>query len=386
MKNQNTIFRQLLDFFPRDKFQQIVDKYQGDRYSKSFKSWHQFVSIFYAQLKQRDCLREIETGLEAQSNKLYHLGLIPVKRSTLSDANNRINYRIYEEAFYFLLSKCQFIAKNKLKFENPICSLDASVINLCYSVYPWAKYQTQKGALKLHMRLDHAGYLPNFMTITEGKVSELTIAKTMSFSPDSILVFDRGYNSYEWFYSLHLKGINFVTRVKNNFGYRLVGQHPVNENSSVIADEDILIPSVKCHKKKKYLVPLRLVTYEDPDSGEILRFLTNNENFKPETIALIYKQRWQIELFFKWIKQRLIIKSFIGTSKNAVFSQIWIALIVYLLIWYIKHQIRSCFSLTKLTRILNEAAFERQPLLDILGLRLLPSSFSPFTQLAFAFG
>ena len=386
MKYQNTIIRQLLDFFPRDVFQKIADKYQGDRYSKRFKCWHQFASIFYAQLRQRDCLREIETGLEVQANKLYHLGLIAVKRSTLADANTRIDYHIYEEAFYYLLSKCQFIAKNKLKFENPICSLDSSTISLCYSIYPWAKYRTQKGAIKLHMCLDHAGYLPDFVTITEGKASDLTVAKAFSFSPDSILVFDRGYTSYEWFYELHRKGITFVTRVKKNFAYRLVGQHPVDAESNVIADEDILVPSSKCHKKKTYLKPLRLVTYQDPDSGKILEFLTNNETFKPETIALIYKQRWQIELFFKWIKQRLIIKSFIGTSKNAVFSQIWIALMVYLLIWYIKYQTSFNFSLTKLTRILNESAFERRPLLDILGKRKLPSAFSPFTQLAFAFG
>lgn len=189
----------------------------------------------------------------------------------------------------------------------------------------------------------------------------------MNFSADSILVFDKGYYDYKWFYTLHKKGVTFVTRLKENATYDLVGQHDIDVEGDVLADQDITIASKKSHKKRKYLEPIRLVTYKDPVEGKVFKFITNNTTFKPEIIALIYKQRWQIELFFKWIKQRLVIKSFIGTSKNAVFTQIWIALIAYLLIWYIKHQVRYRFSLTKLTRILNEMALERIPLLDIIG-------------------
>ena len=263
------------------------------------------------------------------------------------------------------------------------------MISLCHSLYPWAKYRTQKGAVKLHLRLDHNGYLPDFATITEGNTADITIARTLRFNPDSILVVDRGYYDFSWLYGLHQKGITFVIRAKKDMSYSVLGQHNVSEESNVLSDEDIVVPWR--HKPQKSLQPnykdkLRLVTYLDPESGKTYRFLTNNESFSPETIALIYKQRWQIELFFKWIKQRLLIKSFIGTSKNAVFSQIWIALIVYLLIWYVKFQTSYKSSLTKLSRILNEMAFERIPLLDILGQRKGPPSFSPFSQMAFAFG
>jgi len=370
MKYQSTIIRQLLDFLPQYKFQEIVNKYQGDRYAKSFTCWHQLVSIFYAQLKQRTCLREIESGLDAQIRKLYHLGISSIKRSTLSDANRRINYRIYEDTFYFLLSKCKHITSNKLKFDESICSLDSTIIKLCYSLYPWAKYRTQKGGLKLHMRLDHNGYLPDFLTITDGKSHDLSVAKTLSFSSDSIVVFDRGYYSYAWFYALHKKGITFVSRTRKQLTYEFIGQHPIkSDDKNVLSDLDVLIPKKNSHEKRHYFEPIRLIRYRDIETGKIYRFLTNNRSLKAEDIAKIYKQRWKIELFFKWIKQKLIIKSFLGTSKNAVFSQIWISLILYLLIWYVKHQTRYKPSLTKLFRVLNEVAFERIPLLDAIGLK-----------------
>jgi hypothetical protein len=318
-----------------------------------------------------DTLRGIETGLLAQQNKLYHLGIKPVKRSTLSDANNNRNYKIYEELFYSTLGMCNQLTNNKVDIKNPICSLDASVINLCHSLFPWAKYRTRKGAIKLHVLMEHENYLPEFVAITEGRDHEINIGRQIDVKPDSILVIDRGYYDFQWLYELHQKGVTFVIRAKKDLSYTLIGQHEISDDSpNVLADEDILVPwktSKYPSKKRNYPEPLRMVTFIDPETGKEYRFLTNNEDFKPETIAAIYKQRWQIELFFKWIKQNLKIKSFLGTSKNAVFSQIWIALIVYLLIWYIKYQTRYKHSMLNLTRILSEAAFERISLINILS-------------------
>ena len=371
MQYNHTIIGQVLSIIPKNKFQQIVDKYNGDYRVRKLTCWNQFVSLFYGQLRQRDTLRGIESGLITQQQKLYHLGINPIKRSTLSDANNLRDYRIYEESFYMLLGMCQQLTQNKVGFKNPIYSLDATVINLCYSLFPWAKYRTRKGAIKMHVLLEHENYLPEFIMITEGNQHELNLGKQMPIKPDSILVIDRGYYDFEWLYSLHKQNTTFVIRAKKDLSYTLIGQHEITgDDSNVIADEDILVPwktSKYESKQRKYPEPIRMVTYIDPETGKVLRFLTNNEDFSPETIALIYKQRWQIELFFKWIKQNLKIKSFLGTSKNAVFTQIWIAMIVYLLIWYIKFQSKYKHSMLHLTRILNEGAFERVSIINILS-------------------
>jgi len=378
MKHENTIFRQLLDLIPRDQFQSIVNKYKGDFKTHKLNCWTQFVSIFYAQLRQRNSLRDIELGLKAQSNKLYHLGIKPVKRSTLSDANNKRSYQIFEELFYHTLKKCKKLSAERLELKNPITSLDSTTITLCHSLFPWAKFQAKKGGLKLHLHYNHNDDLPEFITLTEAKASDLTIGRQFKFKPDSILVFDRGYNDYKWFYALNQQGVTFVCRVKQPFTFSLIGQHEVNQESNIIKDADIQIPANHSHKKKRYLKPIRIVAYQDPETGEIIEFLTNNETFKPETIALIYKQRWKIELFFKWIKQHLKIKTFLGTSKNAVFTQIWIAMTLYLLLWFIKIQVAYRFSLHNLSRIIFESAFEKIHLIEILGLNSFkpPPSFS----------
>ena len=370
MKYQPTILSQLLNVLPRDQFQQIVTKYHGDFKTHKLDCWSQFVSLFYAQLRQRDSLRDVETGLETQFEKLYHLGLKPVKRSTLADANAKRDYRIYEEVFQVLLSKCRQFGTKTFKFESPLLVLDASVITLCHTLFPWAKYQSKKGGLKLHLYYDHDNDLPEFISLTEGKDSDRAVGRTFPVKPDSIAVFDRGYTDYAWFYALHQRDITFVTRVSKAFTFTPTGQQPnPSENPDIIADQRVRIPAAHSHQKRRYPETVRLVSYYDSETQRHLQFLTNNFSWTPETIALIYKKRWGIELFFKWIKQNLKIKTFLGTSKNAVFTQIWIAMCVYLVLWFLKHQAKYSASMLRLSRVLNEAAFERTHLINILRIK-----------------
>ena len=386
MKQESTIFRQLLNLLPRGQFEMIVKKYKGDFKTHKLNCWAQFAAIFYAQLRQRNSLRDIETGLRVQSSKLYHLGIKPVKRSTLSDANKKRPYQVFEELFYCMLKKCKQLSAKRIEFTNPITSLDSSTITLCHTLFPWANFQAKKGGLKLHLHYNHNDDLPEFISLTEAKASDLTIGRQFKFKPDSILVFDRGYNDYKWFYALDQQRVTFVCRVKRPFSCYLIGQHTLNPESDIIEDSDIHIPANHSHHKKRYLKPIRLVAYQDPDTGETIKFLTNNESYSPETIALIYKQRWKIELFFKWIKQHLKIKTFLGTSKNAVFSQIWIAMTLYLLLWFIKLQASYQFSLHTLSRIVFEAAFEKIHIIEILGLRQYkPPPISNSEQLSLDF-
>lgn len=370
MKYQSTVFRQLLEFVPRDSFQRIVRQYEGDKRVRTFRCWDQFMALVYAQIRSLDSLRAIKTGLEAQSRHWYHLDIQSISKSTFADANNKRPSEIYQTLFDYLLQKCQQFSRKHFEFNNPIRSIDATVIDLCYSLFPWAKYRTTKGAIKLHVELEHNGYLPEMVVITEGNIHESQVFKGIEFKPDSIYTFDRGYHDFKVYNKIHKSGAKFVARAKKDMNYAVLAeQSSIHEN--VISDEEIQVPwlhRTQASKRPKYPDILRLVTYEDPETGKVYRFITNIEDMKAETIALIYKQRWQIELFFKWIKQNLKIKSFIGTSKNAVMTQIWIAMIVYLLIWYFKHQTKYDGSLLTLIRILNELLFSRVYLLDILGM------------------
>jgi len=388
MKYQNSVFSQILSLLPSYKFQEIVDKYDGDKKAHKLLCWDQYIALLFGQIRQRDSLRAIETGLELQRTHWYHLNTHGIKRSTFADANNKRDYRIYEESFNYLLSKCQTYSRNNFEFNNPIKSIDATTIDLCHSIYPWAKYRTRKGAIKMHMMIEHNSYLPEMLVITDGKVGDITVARDIPITPDSIYCMDRAYIDYRWLHSIHTSGAYFVVRAKKDMNYSVIGQQE-SEHENVISDEDIQTPWLhkrQPSKKPKYPDILRLVTYRDPETGKIYKFLTNIENFKAETIALIYKQRWQIELFFKWIKQNLKIKTFIGTSKNAVMTQIWIAMIAYLMLWYIKHQTKFEKSLLQLTRIINDMLFNRVHLLDILGLSPPGlNDFSTSTQLNFSF-
>ena len=370
MTKIGTVFSELLKLIPRFHFDRSVAGYNGDRYTKSYTTWKQFITILYSQVTRKDSLREIETGLLTQSSRLYHLGLSPVCRSTLSDANNRRDYRIFEDLFYHLLSRCKSLTpKHKFRFKNELHSIDATTIDLCLSVFPWAKFRKAKGAIKLHCQYDHSGALPSFIVATDGKQHEARIMKEHEFPllPDSIVSVDRGYLDFKWLYSLTQKRVYFVTRAKKNFKYEVIGQHKELKGKNVLQDQKVRLEGF--YAGKDYPETLRRIEYDDPEKKKKLVFLTNNFKLAASTIASIYKARWQIELFFKWIKQNLKIKSFLGTSKNAVMTQVWIAMCYYLLLTYIKYQTKFAHSLLVLSRVLRETLMDRKALIDILTLK-----------------
>jgi len=369
MNKVYTIFSELLKLCPRYQFDKAVEQYHGDRYVKTFTTWQQFMAILYSQIKQKDSLRDIVTGLSAHAARWYHLGITGIYKSTLCDANAKRDYRIFEGLFYHLLARCKDLTpKHKFRFKNPLYTIDASTIDLCLSVFPWAKFRRTKGAIKLHCLYDHSGALPTFMTVTDGKRHDVRVVKDNTFPllSDSIVSVDKAYIDYNWLKSLDKQGVWFVTRAKVNIDYAVVGQHLIT-SKKVLSDERIILEGVLT--RAKYPKDLRLIRYYDEERQKMLTFLTNNFKLAATTIAQIYKSRWQIELFFKWIKQNLKIKSFLGTSKNAVMTQIWIAMCYYLLLTYIKYQTKYSFSLLQLSRVVREMLFERKALIDILTLK-----------------
>lgn len=369
MNKVYTIFSELLKLCPRYQFDKAVEQYHGDRYVKTFTTWQQFMAILYSQIKQKDSLRDIVTGLSAHAARWYHLGITGIYKSTLCDANAKRDYRIFEGLFYHLLGRCKNLTpKHKFRFKNPLYTIDASTIDLCLSVFPWAKFRRTKGAIKLHCLYDHSGALPTFMTVTDGKRHDVRVVKDNTFPllSDSIVSVDKAYIDYNWLKSLDEQGVWFVTRAKVNIDYAVVGQHLIT-SKKVLSDERIILEGVLT--RAKYPKDLRLIRYYDEERQKMLTFLTNNFKLAATTIAQIYKSRWQIELFFKWIKQNLKIKSFLGTSKNAVMTQIWIAMCYYLLLTYIKYQTKYSFSLLQLSRVVREMLFERKALIDILTLK-----------------
>jgi hypothetical protein len=363
-----TIFGELLKLLPRYQFDRAVEEHGGDRYVKTFTMWQQFIVMLYSQIGQKDSLRDIATGLSAHAGRWYHLGLTSIHRSTLSDANSKRGYQVFEKLFYRLLSKCKDLTpKHRFRFKNPLYTIDATTIDLCLSMYPWAKFKTTKGAIKMHCLYDHSGALPTFLTVTDGKHHDVRVVKEQSFTmlPDSIVSIDKAYVDFKWLKTLQDQGIWFVTRAKCNIDYAVVGQHDP-KGKGIISDEQIVMQGSLT--KTHYPEELRLIRFCDEERNKTLVFLTNNFKLAATTIAQIYKSRWQIELFFKWIKQNLKIKSFLGTSKNAVLTQIWVAMCYYLLLSYIKYQTKYGNSLLQLSRVIRETLFERQTLIDILSL------------------
>ena len=370
MGHVNTIFNQLLALIQRNKFDRLVKEYRADRYVKSMNTYNQMVVMLYAQATGKDSLRDIETSLITHQSKLYHLGIKSISRSTLADANARCDYHLYESLFYEILKRCKDLTpKHKFKFKNPLYSLDATVIDLVLSLYPWARFRKTKGAIKLHCLLNHDGYLPEFITVTKGNRHEIDVARNrVLFLPDSIVSIDRGYLDFSFLDSLNKQGVWFVTRAKRNMAFNVTGQHTIKAKNVVF---DVAIELVNYVSRKQYPEKMRLIAYYDKEQSKYLFFLTNNFALSARTIADIYKSRWQIELFFKWIKQNLKIKSFLGTSKNAVMSQIWIAMIYYLLLCYIKYQTKYRYPLLTLNRVLAESLLFRASLIDMLSLKMV---------------
>lgn len=371
---RNTIFSQLLQLICQNRFKKCVNRYDGDRYTKHFTCWQQLLVLLFAQAKGLTSLRDIEISLRSHHRKWYHLGLTSVARSTLADANTNRDADILKEVFYSLLEKCRDLApRHRFRFKNPLYSFDSTLINVCLSLYPWATYRKKKGAFKLHTLFDHSGYLPTFMVLTDGQTHDINIMKDSSYgvpalSPDSILLVDRAYIDYKWLYSLTKQSLYFVTRMKKNMKYTVLGQQEIPEKNGVVTDCRVRLANY--YQSRYYPESLRLVTVADSDTGELVTFITNNFMFDATTIAELYKSRWQIEIFFKWIKQNLKIKSFLGTSKNAVMTQIWAAMIYYLLLSFIKFQTKCRHSLHELTRIIGELLLDNTHLIDIIGVSL----------------
>ncbi len=372
MYHSNTLFGQLLSFLPKNKFNQFVGQHEADRYVKKMTSWNQFVILMYAQATGKDSLREIETGFNIHDNSWYHLGIKSVARSSISYANNNRSCDIFEKLFYALLKQCQEVtsADREFKFKNPLYILDSSTISLCLSLFDWAKYSKTKGALKLHMILDSTTMLPEIINITEGKANDIATAKRINIDKlqrGSILVFDRGYIDYSWWNDLNQKGITFVSRTKKSQHIWVVGQQNKKTlEKGILADETVIFGSYDAIDK--YENELRRIRYWDDKTQKEYEYLTNNFELKASQIADIYKDRWQVELFFKWVKQNLKIKTFLGTSRNAVMSQIWVAMIYYLLLSYIKFQTKFSKSLLELTRMIKEVLMFKRSLIDLLSL------------------
>jgi hypothetical protein len=359
----SSIFSQILQLIPRLEFESAVRKHNAERHARGFSSWGQFIAMLFCQLGHAKSLREICGGLAASEGKLRHLGLPTAPaRSTLAYANEHRPWQLCQTVFEQLLAKCQTLAasqpgtrkKAKFRFKNPLLSLDASVIDLCATMFDWAKFRLTKGAVKLHLLLDHDGYLPSYAVITEGKKHEVRVARQLHFAPGTILVFDRGYTDYEWFANLLQQGVYFVTRLKENADYGVVEKLAVPQGRGVRRDQVIFF-----HKLAKAGIHahFRRIEFYDEENDRVLVFLTSHMGLAAATIAAVYKERWQIELFFRALKQSLRVKTFVGTSANALKTQLWTALIAILLVKYL--QLKSSFgwSLSNLVALLRQQLF-----------------------------
>ncbi len=366
MPREAYVFAQFLRLLPRYEFQRIVEKYHGDYRTKRFKCWQQLACMMFAHIRQENSLRDIDIAINAHANKLYHIGIQQCPRTTLADANERRDYRIYEEFAKALMQHARReYAQTSLALDvdNAVYALDASVIDLTLSLFPWAKFRKTKGAIKLHAMIDLRGNIPAFLTITDGKVHDVKAAPQVPIEMDGIYVVDRGYVDFAWLWSIHQIGAFFVTRLKTSIKWTRVISHPVDKSLGLRSDQEILVASTRL--KKLYPERLRKVSFRDELQGRTLVFLTNNFTLPAETISALYKARWEIELFFKWIKQNLRVKTFYGTSPNAVKTQIWIAMIVYLVLAILKERYRLEPSLSKCLHFLEVNLFEQKPLMSI---------------------
>ena len=365
MAHHSTVLGQLLRLVSRHEFERDARRHHKGRKLRSMSRWSQLAAMAMAQLSGRCSLRDVVSNLEAQKGKLYHLGVGRVARSSLARVNEEQPHELFELQFRRLLARCRGLAPGHgFRFGNPLLSLDATYIDLCLSLFPWAKYGKSKGAIKVHVGLDHGGNLPSFVRVTDGKGSDIDVARTLRLPAGSIVAADRLYQNFSWLKSLDEQGVFLVTRLKRGVRYAVRERRSYASGRGVTSDQLIELTSKKGRKDCPIL--LRRVGYRDAETGKHYVFLTNNLALAPRTIADIYKARWQVELFFKWIKQNLRIKSFLGTSRNAVLTQIWIAMCVHLLLAYLKFSNRLKWTLSEILRLLQLNLFERRPLNDLL--------------------
>jgi hypothetical protein len=381
MIRSTSIFGQLLNLFPRNEFYRAVRRHEAERYAKGFSCWEQFVAMLFCQLAQAHSLREICGGLACCVGKLTHVGVKRApKKSTLAYANEHRPWQLYQTLFGQLLEKCRDVAPRgtKFRFRNKLYSLDSSTIDLCLSLFDWARFRQTKGAVKLHLLLDHEGYLPTFALITTGKVHDVKVAQRLGFPAGSIVVMDRGYNDYSMFSRWTEEGIYFVTRLKRNATYRVVERRRAPKHLGILCDQVIRLTGLTARRDCPHL--LRRIKYRDPGTGEVLVFLTNHLTFGSSTIARIYRDRWQIELFFKALKQNLKIKTFVGTSPNALRIQIWTALIAILLLKYLQFRSRLNWALSNLVAFLRWNLFTYRELWTWLDRPFQTPPYEPLAQ------
>jgi hypothetical protein len=387
MNRFSSIFSQLLQLFPRSEFQYLVMTTQAERHAKGFTCWGQLVAMLFCQLGRAHSLREITGGLRSCEGKLKHLGITAPSHSTLAYANEHRPWGLYEQIFLQFFERCrvQVVGKTTFRFKNKLISMDSTTIDLCLGIFDWAKFRRTKGAIKLHLLLDHDGYLPSFALITEGNVSDVKVARQFHFDSGAIVVDDRGYNDYALFGRWTTQGVYFVTRMKDNALYEVVGEKEVPQNRNVLKDEMIELRGPKAIEKCPH--PLRRIEVYDPETEKVLVFLTNNLKLGATTIAAIYKERWQIEIFFKALKQNLKIKTFVGTSANAVKIQIWTALIAMLILRFLQLRSQFNWSLSNLVALLRMNLFTHRDLWAWLNkpFEIPPVPYEP-EQLTFCLG
>ena len=364
MNTGKTLFAQLMDFLPWTTFTRIVERHGGDRYVKSLACAEQLRAMAFAQLTYRESLRDIEVCLSAQAHKLYHMGFRQaIKRSTLADANETRDWRIHAEFAQCLIARARKLYAGDsfgIELENTTYALDSTTIDLCLSLFPWALFRTSKSAVKMHTLLDLRGNIPSFIHISDGKLSDVNVLDVLVLEAGAIYVMDRGYLDFARLYLMHQAQAFFVTRAKSNTRLRRVYSAVVDRSTGIICDQTVVLTGTT--SRKGYPEYLRRIRFKDQKTGKTLVFLTNNFTLSAATICALYKARWQVELFFKWIKQHLRIKKFYGNSENAVKSQIWIAVSVYVLVAIIKKRLNLDASLYTLLQILSVTLFEKMPL------------------------
>lgn len=364
MNAGKTLFAQLMDFLPWSTFNRYVARYGGDKGVRTLTCAEQFRVMAFAQLTYRESLRDIEVSLSAQASKLYHMGFRePVRRSTLADANESRDWRIYADfaARLIIQARALYASENLgLELSNTMYALDSTTIDLCLSVFPWAHFRTTKAAVKMHTLLDLRGSIPSFIHVSDGKLHDVHALDLLTPEAGAIYVMDRGYVDFARLHRLHLAGAFFVTRAKSNLKAHRVYSAPTDRDTGILCDQTIALEGF--YSKQDYPTYLRRVRFKDPETGKTLVFLTNQMSLPAATICALYKSRWQVELFFKWIKQHLRIKQFFGTSENAVKTQIWIAVSVYVLVAIVRKKLNIDASLYTLLQVLSLTLFEKMPL------------------------
>jgi hypothetical protein len=369
MNSGKTIFAQLLEHFPYYEFSKCIDRYQGEYKVKTFSCLSQFLAMAFAQLTQRESLRDIETCLRAMQSKLYHIGFRGnISRNTLANANSQRDWRIYSDFALTLIATARQLYANDdfgVQLKKMVYALDSTTIDLCLSLFPWAKFRKHKAAVKMHTLMDLHGNIPSFIQITSGAVHDVNILDSLPIEAGAYYLLDRGYLDFSRLHNIHSSQAFFITRTKANSQFRRIYSHSVKKSLGIISDQTVMLTGF--YSAKNYPDRLRRIHYYDKDSQRHITFLTNNFSLAATTIAKLFKCRWQIELFFKWIKQHLHIKAFYGTSFNAVKTQLWIAIATYVLVAILKKRMSIEASLYNILQILSVTLFEKRPLLQVLS-------------------